>query len=80
MDFPLPYGTYHQVALNRSAIFACMEFRMIRPLRCLWCQIYMVLSLWRYLYGVIVVGGVGGRNKLCRNAGDCGTEEIYFTN
>ena len=54
MDFPLPYGTYHQAALNRSAIFACMVFRMIRHLRCLWCQIYMALSLWRY--GVIVVG------------------------
>ena len=30
-------------------------------------------------YRVIVVG-VGDRNKLCRNADDCGTEEIYITN
>ena len=67
---------YHQAALNRSAIFACMVFRMIRHLRCLWSRIFMALSLWCYRYGVIV----GGRNKLCRNAGDCGTEEIYFTN
>ncbi len=53
------------------------------------CPYVMALSLWRYRCGVIVVvlslwcyrcGGVGGRKKLCRNVGDCGTEEIYFTN
>ena len=80
MDFPLPHGTYHQVALNRSAIFACMVFRMIRHLRCLWGQIFMALSLLCYLCGVIVMVGVVGGKKLCRNVGDCGTEEIYFTN
>nr|DAW35333.1 MAG TPA: hypothetical protein [Bacteriophage sp.] len=30
---------YHQAALNRSAIFACMVFRMMLHLRCLWLQI-----------------------------------------
>ena len=33
----------HQAALNRSAIFACMVFRMMRHLRCLWLQIFVWL-------------------------------------
>ena len=35
---------YHQAALNRSAIFACMVFRMMRHLRCLWLQILVWLG------------------------------------
>ena len=27
-----------------------------------------------------VLGRAGGGKKLCRNADDCGTEEIYITN
>ena len=33
----------HQAALNRAAIFACMVFRMMRHLRCLWLQIFILL-------------------------------------
>ena len=35
---PTPYP-YHQATLNRSAIFACMVFRIMRHLRCQWVKI-----------------------------------------
>ena len=34
----------HQAALNRFAIFACMVFRTMRHLRCLWLQFFAWLE------------------------------------
>ncbi len=40
--------TYHQAALNRSAIFACMVFRIMRHLRCRWLQISFLVGFYIY--------------------------------
>ena len=44
---PTPYR-YHQATLNRSAIFACMVFRIMRHLRCLPMPMFL-FSTWIFL-------------------------------
>ena len=44
---PTPYP-YHQATLNRSAIFACMVFRIMRHLRWLWLQISFLVGFYIY--------------------------------
>ena len=44
---PTPYP-YHQATLNRSAIFACMVFRIMRHLRCRWLQISFWVGFYIY--------------------------------
>ena len=44
---PTPYP-YHQATLNRSAIFACMVFRIMRHLRWIWVQISFLVGFYIY--------------------------------
>ena len=44
---PTPYP-YHQATLNRSAIFACMVFRIMRHLRCRWVKISFLVGFYIY--------------------------------
>ena len=44
---PTPYPN-HQATLNRSAIFACMVFRIMRHLRCQWLQISFLVGFYIY--------------------------------
>ena len=44
---PTPYP-YHQATLNRSAIFACMVFRIMRHLRCRWLLFSLLVGFYIY--------------------------------